>query len=62
MTMPPAATYLDWLRARYPQQLDHDDRLNDYLTIRGDRLFFRELDLYALVQEYGSPSNSSTRR
>ena len=38
MTMPPAATYLDWLRARYPQQLDHDDRLNDYLTIRGDRL------------------------
>ena len=56
MTITPGApTYLDWLRARYPRQVAPDGRLNDFLAVRGDRLFFRNLDLYALAREYGSP-------
>ena len=55
MTAHPAATYLDWLRERYPRQIDSTGRLNDFLTIRDDRLCFRDLDLYALAREYGSP-------
>jgi arginine decarboxylase len=56
MTITPGApTYLDWLRARYPRQIAPDGRLNDFLAVRGDRLFFRDLDLYALAREYGSP-------
>ena len=50
-----AATYARWLRARYPQHLGNDGRLNDVLSIRDGHLHFRDLDLYAAVQEYGSP-------
>lgn len=48
-------TYLDWLRDRYPRQVGAEGRINDFLTVRGDRLFFRDLDLHALTTEYGSP-------
>jgi arginine decarboxylase len=50
-----AATYFDWLRARYPQQVRGDGRLNDVLNVRDGRLHFRDLDLAATVREYGSP-------
>src|SRR3954453_7454404 len=50
-----AATYFDWLRARYPQQVRADGRLNDVLNVRDGRLHFRDLDLAATVREYGSP-------
>ncbi len=50
-----AQTYLDWLRARYPQHISADGRLNDLLAVRDNRLYFRELDLLATAQRYGSP-------
>lgn len=50
-----AATYLDWLRARFPRQVGADGRLNDFLAVRDGHLHFRDLDLYALAGEYGSP-------
>ena len=50
-----ATTYSDWLRARYPKHVGSDGRLNDFLSIRAGHLHFRDLDLYATVQEYGSP-------
>ena len=58
MTAPTVAiggTYLDWLRARYPRQLTDDGRLNDFLAARGGHLHFRDLDLHAIVRQYGSP-------
>ncbi|MFN8511745.1 MAG: arginine decarboxylase [Chloroflexia bacterium] len=54
-SIPDAATYLDWLRARYPQHIAPDGRLNDFLAVRGDHLHFRDLDLHALAREHGSP-------
>ncbi|CAA9589728.1 MAG: Biosynthetic arginine decarboxylase [uncultured Thermomicrobiales bacterium] len=51
----PANTYLDWLRARYPAHVRDDGHLNDFLSVRANRLHFRDLDLYATVREYGSP-------
>jgi arginine decarboxylase len=57
MTKPtaPAVSYLDALRARYPRHVAPDGRLNDFLSVRDGRLHFRDLDLLATVQEYGSP-------
>lgn len=47
-------TYLDYLHARYPRSAA-SGQLNDTLSVRGGRLHFRDLDLYALVKGYGSP-------
>jgi hypothetical protein len=48
-------TYFDWLRARYPQQIDPEGRLNDYLAVRDNRLHFRDRDLLALARQHGTP-------
>lgn len=48
-------TYFDWLHARYPRQVEPAGRLNDYLAVRDNRLHFRDRDLLALAQHYGSP-------
>lgn len=47
-------TYLDYLHTRYPHSA-LAGQLNDTLSVRGGRLYFRDLDLYALVKGYGSP-------
>ncbi len=48
------STYLDYLRARYAR-ITPDGQLNDTLSVREGRLHFRDLDLYTLTREYGSP-------
>ena len=49
------ATYLDYLRSRYPGRPDSEGWLNDFLRVRDGQLHFRDLNLYATAREYGSP-------
>lgn len=44
--------YLDYLTAAHGLQ---DGQITDYLALRDGRLWFRELDLLALVREHGTP-------
>ncbi|HEU5329502.1 MAG: arginine decarboxylase [Thermomicrobiales bacterium] len=55
MTVNDGATYLDYLRSRYPGRPDPDGWLNDFLRVRDGQLHFRDFNLYATAREYGSP-------
>ena len=55
MTSTAPRTYFDYLHGRYGERIGPDGRLNDYLSVRGGHLWYRNLDLYATVRAHGSP-------